>query len=968
MVTPYLCKLCYYYLYFVLFLLSLCRPSVDPVLIGHMEEQMSRQQGSASREEGTASTSASGELSILHMFKLMIEEQRQSDRERRTVEAEAEGLKMVERRQMEKERLLIDERREKARVERDMELAEQQKQFQRETQEKAKQSQLEMLKLQEQIQDRAREAFRKGQTVDRSRDRARQGIPCLKEGGDLEDFFSQAEKGLVAAGIDEGEWIELFQGKLSGTVGRAWVDIVSTTNKYWVARSRVLESSGYTPSIAATAFYGFKQEDCRGKSADKLWYRGQQLFRRMTAPLKSSPEFEFLVLSGWVKSVIPRRARLAMESRTVTNSAELISVLQDFLVAEGERTEGKAAVFSSAIRETSIVGSTGGSAQMRCYRCDKVGHRAADCHGSKAVTSSGQVEPEASVKKVVRCFTCQTEGHKSPNCPQRFKTEKGGKEAPAKQIKRVWRSGAKCKPIDGVVNGIDAKVLLDSGADITVVPRSMVSSDHIVGGGKVAGKPFQADKPMMLPVAVCTFNIGGLEWSEQVAVAPEGDDEEVLYSLELDSDRGIQLVLMYNGLGLKDVRRVVTRAQAKEEQEELEEEEAAAIVEQPLLKPVELLQKMCAEHRPDTNGDMKDRACVDGSADVVVDVDVDAGQECSVDSEFDLSEEEDTYVVREDLREEPELAIQTVKEGSSNRKKMVEQTASDPSLAKWRACASGGEDGFVWRDGLLFKSVLTHLSEVEFRLAIPITQRMSIMRMAHETLGHMGARRVVALIKRNFVWPSMGVDITQFCRSCDICQRSSKHKPLKVPMMERRVMAEPFEVMGIDLVGPFKTGKGGFRHLLTVICMASKWPEAIPLKSSTATVVARALVEVFSRTGVPLEIVTDQGPQFMGKVMTQLCASLKIQKIQTTPYHPEGNGVVERMHGTLCAMLTKATQEGLDWVGQVPFALFALRAAPNRDTRFSPYKLVYGRHIRTPLDIMYQGWAQDDFEQFDTSE
>ena len=93
-----------------------------------------------------------------------------------------------------------------------------------------------------------------------------------------------------------------------------------------------------------------------------------------------------------------------------------------------------------------------------------------------------------------------------------------------------------------------------------------------------------------------------------------------------------------------------------------------------------------------------------------------------------------------------------------------------------------------------------------------------------------------------------------------------------------------------------------------------------------------------------------------------------VDKIKTTPYHPETNGVVERFHGTLKPMLTKAASKKLDWVGQIPFALFALRAAPNRETGFSPYELVFGRQIRTPLDILHQGWVEEEFEKFDCDE
>ena len=128
------------------------------------------------------------------------------------------------------------------------------------------------------------------------------------------------------------------------------------------------------------------------------------------------------------------------------------------------------------------------------------------------------------------------------------------------------------------------------------------------------------------------------------------------------------------------------------------------------------------------------------------------------------------------------------------------------------------------------------------------------------------------------------------------------------------------------------------------------------------------LFDIFSRTGIPLQILSDQGSQFVGSVIKHLCEGLHIEKIKTTPYHPEGNGVVEHMHGTLGAMLTKAAREGQDWVGQVPFALFALRAAPNRDTKFSLFELVFGRKVRTPLDIIHQGWEKMEFEQLEVQE
>ena len=93
-----------------------------------------------------------------------------------------------------------------------------------------------------------------------------------------------------------------------------------------------------------------------------------------------------------------------------------------------------------------------------------------------------------------------------------------------------------------------------------------------------------------------------------------------------------------------------------------------------------------------------------------------------------------------------------------------------------------------------------------------------------------------------------------------------------------------------------------------------------------------------------------------------------IERIRTTAYHPQTNGVLERLHGTLESILGKAHLKGLDWVKQLPYALFALRQAPNRDTHLSPYELVFGRLARTPLDILYRGWRDVDDGELQVSD
>ena len=149
--------------------------------------------------------------------------------------------------------------------------------------------------------------------------------------------------------------------------------------------------------------------------------------------------------------------------------------------------------------------------------------------------------------------------------------------------------------------------------------------------------------------------------------------------------------------------------------------------------------------------------------------------------------------------------------------------------------------------------------------------------------------------------------------------------------------------------------------------MAIRRPKAVTLNSITAKSVAEAVIDVFSHMGLPLQILTDRGAQFTSSLSKQLTTVPNIEHLRTTAYHPQSNGVLERLHATLEAMLEKATAIGFDWVKQLPFVVFALRQAPNRSTGFSPFELVYGHNVRTSLDTLYEGWRNDKARKLDVS-
>ena len=886
----------------------------------------------------------SGEPDMLGIIRALMAEQRKADLEK---DERREAAKRVE-----------ENRLEKLRMARETEARKQVAELQAAAEARQFEQQVQLLKLQADMGDKASKAHREAAATDRRRDRALFNITSCKDEDDLEEFMMVIERRLEVAGIDKEEWITIVEAKLSGKVAIAWQDVVATTDNYQEARDKLLKSCGYTPRVAADKFFGFKVEQSKGLTADQLYHTGQQLSRRMLAPRRMTEEMEFDLVKGWIGMVIPRKARAAMDARVSENAAELVSVLQDFLALEGE---GKTATFKrSGGGEYVKDFARDKPYAMTCYKCGKVGHKAADCWKGSSGGPKGGTVPSAGVAPKIICHTCGVEGHKSPQCPRRGKG--GSAEVKPKPVKRICKKQPKSLWLDGIVNGHEAQVLLDSGADISVVPADMIDDSQLCQE-QVAVKPFGASTAMLLPMADIEFTLGEISWKERVAVSPtvEGVTREVLLSLDLKSERGLQLVLMANGVEQVDVARVTTRAQAKANSQEEKEEEVSIAECKPNVKPlVPSGREVC-----DEPGTREGQVVVQESLGSEV---KEAEKNLVVVLDSSEDEEEDEYRLTEYDEGEDSIVIPPVKAGSTDRAALVAESLSDPTLEGWRKGAEKGGDGLEWKDGLLYRTVADHDLDSVCLLVLPKSRRQKVLELAHERLGHMGARRVKSLIRQKFAWPGMGQDVIKHCRSCVPCQKGAKTPARKVPLVERAVLSEPFEVMAVDLVGPFPLGKGGYRYLLTAICMASKWPEAIPLKRMTAMAVAEGLIEIFAKTGIPLQLVSDQGTQFVGKVVKQLCKCLHIDKIRTTPYHPEGNGVVERLHGTLVPMLTKASTQGLDWVGQVPFALFALRSAPNRDTLYSPFELVYGRQVRTPLDILHQGWVELEFEELNTSE
>ena len=168
------------------------------------------------------------------------------------------------------------------------------------------------------------------------------------------------------------------------------------------------------------------------------------------------------------------------------------------------------------------------------------------------------------------------------------------------------------------------------------------------------------------------------------------------------------------------------------------------------------------------------------------------------------------------------------------------------------------------------------------------------------------------------------------------------------------VVGAPFERVGIDLTGPHPRSRNGFLYILTYVDHFSKWAEAVPLRNKETTTVADALVDkMFTRVGMPFEILSDQGKEFDSGLMHELCERLGINKVRTSAYKPSTNGATERFHRTLNSMMGRVVNENQrDWCSRLPFIMAAYRSAQHESTGYSPNFIVYGQELVAPIDLV----------------
>ena len=187
------------------------------------------------------------------------------------------------------------------------------------------------------------------------------------------------------------------------------------------------------------------------------------------------------------------------------------------------------------------------------------------------------------------------------------------------------------------------------------------------------------------------------------------------------------------------------------------------------------------------------------------------------------------------------------------------------------------------------------------------------------------------------------------CNPCLLRKVPPNHRAPLVSV----VTSQPLELLCMDFLS-LEPSKGGVEHILVITDHYTKYAVAIPCRNQSAKTTAKALFHQFiEHYRFPRRLHSDQGRNFEGKIIKELCRLGNIKKSRTTCYHPQGNGVCERYNRTLLGMLgTLSDNRKADWKTGVGTVTHAYNCTQHEVTGYSPFYLMYGRHPRLPIDVL----------------
>lgn len=304
-------------------------------------------------------------------------------------------------------------------------------------------------------------------------------------------------------------------------------------------------------------------------------------------------------------------------------------------------------------------------------------------------------------------------------------------------------------------------------------------------------------------------------------------------------------------------------------------------------------------------------------------------------------------VVPDALSRPPQVALVTFERGQT--------TTGDPWFEKiYQGVTLSPQlfPSYTLRNGVLLRkmSVDNPLADNPWRLVLPASKTREAIDEIHNTFPnvHPGIMKTYSKARELYYWPNMYRDIASFLSQCRVCKayKIANCQPRGQQLYPRPVTA-PLDLLSIDLVGPLPVAYYGYRYILSMVDVFSKFVWLVPLKSANAKSICSALEsEVIFRYGSPLLVLCDNATVFRSAQFSNFLTSYDIHPPCFTPYYSPQANVVERYNQTVITTLSILVgNDDRSWARHLPKVALYLNSCVNLATSYTPNFLMYGREI-----------------------
>ena len=278
-------------------------------------------------------------------------------------------------------------------------------------------------------------------------------------------------------------------------------------------------------------------------------------------------------------------------------------------------------------------------------------------------------------------------------------------------------------------------------------------------------------------------------------------------------------------------------------------------------------------------------------------------------------------------------------------------TRTDPLLSKiyryvqkgW-PCKITDEERPYWRR---YKELSTESGCLMWGNRVIVPQKFQNKLVAELHQDHPGGARMKSVARSYFWWPGLDKVIEGQAKSCEACQ-AVKSCTATAPLHPWLWPERPWQRVHIDFAGPFMN-----RTFLILTDAHSKWPEVIEMNSTTAGRTIVELRRLFSSYGLPEQLVSDNGPQFVSDEFSTFMKMNGIKHIRCSPYHPSSNGAAERFVQTFKKAMKASQHSSLSFSHRLSNFLFTYRCTQHATTNEAPCQLFIGRMLRTRFDLLH---------------